>query len=55
MSRVGFLAGALLLLGFVLAPASAQQPFADVPLDHWAYDAVGSMADPTARSVASVP
>ncbi len=45
MSRVGFFAGALLLLGLALAPASAQQPFADVPLDHWAYDAVAGMAE----------
>jgi hypothetical protein len=44
MSRVGYVFGALLLLAFAL-PAAAQQPFADVPLDHWAYDAVGQLAE----------
>jgi hypothetical protein len=36
---------ALLLVVGVLAPAFAQQPFADVPLNHWAYNAVNKMAE----------
>jgi hypothetical protein len=34
----------VVLLG-VLAPALAQQPFSDVPLDHWAYNAVNKLAE----------
>ena len=45
MRRVGYVLGALLLLMGVMAPAIAQQPFADVPLDHWAYNAVNRLAE----------
>jgi hypothetical protein len=45
MSRVGYMLGALLLIVCVAAPAFAQQPFADVPLNHWAYNAVNSLAE----------
>jgi hypothetical protein len=45
MSRVGYVFGALLLIVCVAAPAFAQQPFADVPLNHWAYNAVNSLAE----------
>ena len=45
MRRVGFLLGALVILLGVLAPALAQQPFSDVPLDHWAYNAVNKLAE----------
>jgi len=37
--------GALLLVVCASAPAFAQQPFADVPLTHWAYNAVNSLAE----------
>jgi len=45
MYRVGYVLGALLLIVCVAAPAFAQQPFADVPLTHWAYNAVNSLAE----------
>ena len=45
MSKVGYILGALLLIVCVAAPAFAQQPFADVPLNHWAYNAVNSLAE----------
>ncbi len=45
MHRVGYVLGALLLLVCVAAPAFAQQPFADVPLNHWAYNAVNGLAE----------
>ena len=45
MSRVGYVLGALLLIVCVAAPAFAQQPFADVPLNHWAYNAVNALAE----------
>lgn len=45
MRRVGFVVGAVVLLSLALAPAfAAQQPFADVPQDHWAYDAIARLA-----------
>jgi hypothetical protein len=45
MRRVGFVVSAVALLALVLAPAfAAQQPFADVPQDHWAYDAIARLA-----------
>lgn len=45
MRRVGFVLGALILVVGALVPALAQQPFADVPLDHWAYAAVNKLAE----------
>ena len=45
MRRVGYILSALLLLVCVSAPAFAQQPFADVPLNHWAYNAVNGLAE----------
>ena len=45
MRRVGYLLGALVIMLGVLAPALAQQPFSDVPLDHWAYNAVNKLAE----------
>ena len=45
MRRVGLVLGALVLVLGALAPAFAQQPFADVPLDHWAYSAVNGLAE----------
>ncbi len=45
MLRIGYVLGALLLIAGALAPALAQQPFADVPLNHWAYNAVNSLAE----------
>ncbi len=46
MRRVGFVLGALLILaGALAAPALAAQPFTDVPLDHWAYNAVNKLAE----------
>lgn len=44
MRRVGFVLGALVLLALALAPAFAQQPFSDVPQDHWAYAAIEKLA-----------
>lgn len=45
MRRVGLVVGALVFLALALAPAfAAQQPFADVPQDHWAYDAIARLA-----------
>ncbi len=45
MRRVVYLLGALVILLGVLVPALAQQPFSDVPLDHWAYNAVNKLAE----------
>jgi len=46
MRRVGFALGALLILaGALVVPALAQQPFTDVPLDHWAYNAVNKLSE----------
>lgn len=45
MYRVGYVLGALLLVACALTPVFAQQPFADVPLTHWAYNAVNSLAE----------
>jgi len=45
MRKVGYLFGALLFLATALTPVFAQQPFADVPLNHWAYNAVNSLAE----------
>jgi hypothetical protein len=45
MRRVGFVLGAVVVLLGALVPALAQQPFADVPLDHWAYNAVNKLAE----------
>ena len=44
MRRVGFVLGALVLLALALAPAFAEQPFSDVPQDHWAYAAIDKLA-----------
>src|SRR5690554_2886019 len=35
---------AIVMLASTLAPALAKSPFADVPADHWAYDAVVELA-----------
>ena len=45
MRRVGLVLGALVIVLGALAPAFAQQPFSDVPLDHWAYNAVNKLAE----------
>jgi hypothetical protein len=45
MRKVGYLASALLLLAVALGPAFAQQPFSDVPTNHWAYNAVNALAE----------
>jgi hypothetical protein len=47
MRKVALLLGALLLLPALATMASAQMAgsFADVPVDHWAYDAVQQLAD----------
>ena len=45
MRRVGFVLGALIIIAGALVPAFAQQPFSDVPLDHWAYNAVNKLAE----------
>jgi len=45
MRKVGLIVGALVALAVALAPALAQQPFADVPQDHWAYNAVNTLAE----------
>ena len=45
MRKVGYVFGALLLIALALAPAFAQQPFSDVPTNHWAYNAVNSLAE----------
>ena len=45
MQRVGYVLGALLILVALAVPAAAQQPFADVPQDHWAYNAVSRLAE----------
>jgi hypothetical protein len=45
MRKVGLIVGALVALALALAPALAQQPFADVPQDHWAYNAVNTLAE----------
>ena len=45
MQRVGYVLGALLILVALAVPAVAQQPFADVPQDHWAYNAVSRLAE----------
>jgi len=43
MKKLALLAGALAIMAFA-RPALAQGPFADVPTDHWAYDAVNELA-----------
>jgi S-layer family protein len=43
MNKLALLAGAVALMAFA-RPAMAQGPFADVPTDHWAYDAVNELA-----------
>src|SRR5947209_15597237 len=43
MKKLALLAGAMAILAFA-RPALAQGPFADVPTDHWAYDAVNELA-----------
>ncbi len=46
MRKVGYVLGALLLVLVAFGPAFAQQqPFADVPTNHWAYNAVNSLAE----------
>ena len=47
MRKVGLLLGALLLVPALAIPASGQVAgsFADVPVDHWAYDAVQQLAE----------
>lgn len=46
MRKVGYVVSALLLLAVALGPAFAQpQPFSDVPTNHWAYNAVNSLAE----------
>jgi len=44
MRIVGYVTCALLLLAVAL-PAFAQQPFSDVPANHWAYNAVNGLAE----------
>ena len=43
MRKWALLAGAVAVMAFG-RPALAQGPFADVPTDHWAYDAVNELA-----------
>src|SRR5438128_968143 len=43
MKKLALLAGAVAIMAFA-RPALAQGPFADVPTDHWAYDAVNELA-----------
>src|SRR6266699_3445943 len=43
MKKLALLAGVMAILAFA-RPALAQGPFADVPTDHWAYDAVNELA-----------
>jgi len=43
MKKLALLAGAMAIMAFA-RPALAQGPFADVPTDHWAYDAVNELA-----------
>jgi hypothetical protein len=43
MNKLALLAGVAALMAFG-RPALAQGPFADVPTDHWAYDAVNELA-----------
>jgi hypothetical protein len=45
MRKVGYVLGALLLTAVAFAPALAQQPFSDVPTNHWAYNAVNDLAE----------
>ncbi len=45
MRRVGYLLSALLLAVAVGPAALAQQPFSDVPVNHWAYNAVNALAE----------
>jgi len=45
MRKVGYVLGALLLTAVAFAPAFAQQPFSDVPTNHWAYNAVNDLAE----------
>jgi len=45
MRKVGYIVSALLLLAVALGPAFAQQPFSDVPTNHWAYNAVNTLAE----------
>ncbi len=44
MGRVGYVLSAL-LLAVAVGPALAQQPFSDVPVNHWAYDALNELAE----------
>jgi len=43
MRKLALLVGAVAIMAFA-RPALAQGPFADVPTDHWAYDAVNELA-----------
>jgi len=45
MRKVGYVLCALLLTAVAFAPALAQQPFSDVPTNHWAYNAVNDLAE----------
>jgi len=45
MRKVGYVVSAVLLLALALGPAFAQQPFSDVPTNHWAYNAVNALAE----------
>src|SRR5437870_7692526 len=43
MRKLALLASVVTVMAFA-RPALAQGPFADVPTDHWAYDAVNELA-----------
>lgn len=45
MRKVGYVLSALLLVAVAIGPALAQQPFSDVPTNHWAYNAVNRLAE----------
>src|SRR5262249_21878415 len=44
MKRLALLAGVAMVLAVGVRPACAQGVFADVPTNHWAYDAVNELA-----------
>jgi len=43
MRKLALLASVVIAM-VIARPALAQGPFADVPTDHWAYDAVNELA-----------
>ena len=44
MKKLAVLAAVVVLAAFAAPAFSATNPFMDVPMNHWAYDAIGQLA-----------